>query len=305
MSHAEGIHDHPTLKLGKRPPPRKATLNVAEFFKVAPTHPLVDVAPPISYPMDRNDVAGDCVVAAVDHALQAQAALLGTPRQNWTDAQLLAFYQTQNPGFRSWSDGGGPDDGGMYVQQFLEHLVSVGEILAFGAVDHDSEDMLKAGVYVGLAIVTGEVLDVAQQAQAEWDYVPGSGTWGGHATCSVAYDPDRQGIVTWGSLIQATDAFVEHQVDEAWLLLTTDLVNHPGFRNAFDLPAFAQAIADLTNGKVVVPVDPIPPAPGPDVDPLADFPFKALDHWASRPHVFRSATVARNQYRAWKSRHGL
>jgi hypothetical protein len=259
-------------------------------------------------------VTHNCVVAGLDHALQTISAALGGSRKNWTDAQLLAFYQTQNPGFSGWGDAGGPDDGGMVVQDFLNHLVHTGEILAFGSVDHSNEEALKGAIYVGLALVTGETLQVAQQSQKTWDYVAGSGTWGGHCTCSVGFkgSPDEEGLVTWGAVVDATENFISHQVEEAWFILTTDMVNHPGFRDSFDLVGFAAAVAELTNGKVVVPVDPpapVPPGPGPTPDPppdpLADFPFAALDHWAGHPHVWRPSRVAADQYRAWKTRHGL
>lgn len=303
MTDATGIHAHPTKKLGRRPPKRAATLNVGDYLTLPP-HPIVDPAPDLLWPMDHNDVAGDCVDAGVDHALQSITSQLGVDRRNWDNATLLRNYQTQNPGFRQWSDGGGPDDGGMDIQTFLEYLVSQGEILAFGAVDHTSEDAMKAAVYVGLALVTGEMLDVAQQDQKVWDYDPNSGPWGGHCTVSVAFDQDRQGVVTWGELVEVTDRFVSRQVEEAWFILTTDHVNHAGFRDHFDLAGFSAAVAELTNGKVVVPVDPpAPPVPG--GDPLADFPFNALDGWANHPHVWHPATVAAKQYRAWKTRHEL
>lgn len=245
-------------------------------------------------------IAHNCVVAAGDHALQAIYSLLGEHRDNWTDGQLLAFYRTQNPDFRSWADGGSSADGGMDVQTFLEHLVEVGEILAFGAVDL-TEEALKAAVYVGLGVITGEQLDVAQQNQAVWDFVAGSPTWGGHATTSVAYDPDTQGVVTWGELVKVTDRFVTEQMQEAWFVLTAAHLRHPGFRDSFDLAGFSAAVAELTNGKVVVPVDP-PPAPAPG-DPLADFPFASVDDWARHPHVFRRARLAAGQYKAWRARH--
>lgn len=297
---ATGIHNHPTLKLGRRPPKRHATLDVAEFLTL-PARPIAEAAPPTSWPMDFNDVAGDCVVAGLDHALQAIAVQLGVGRTNWTSQELLALYQSQNPSFRSWSDGGSSRDNGMEIQSFLEHLVVRGEILAFGSVAL-TEEAMKSAIWVGLALVTGEMLDAAQQSQSIWDYRSGSPAWGGHCTCSVGFDPGNQGLVTWGKLVEATDSFVTHQVEEAWFILTTEMVNHAGFRNHFDLPGFAAAVAELTDGKVIVPVD--PPAPdGPSVDPLDDFPFEAVDNWAARPHVFRSATAASKQYRAWRGRH--
>lgn len=309
MTDAVGVHAHPTRKLGKRPPKRAATIDVAPYLQL-PARPIDDPPPTATFSMDFNDVAGDCVVAAVDHALQTQSVLLDTHRPNWTANQILAYYQTQNPDFRGWGDGGTNRDGGMDIQTFLEHLVHVGDILAFGRINL-TEDSLKAAIWVGLAVVTGETLNVAQQAQSTWDYVPSSPIWGGHATVSVAFDPDHQGLVTWGELVEATDMFISHQVEEAWFLLTADLVNHPGFRDSFDLPGFAAAVADLTGGKVIVPVDPIPPAPTPGpgpTDPLADYPLATVNAWLNRSsHLFHTHAerLAATQLRAWQTRHGI
>jgi hypothetical protein len=285
--------------------------------------------------MDHNDTVGDCVVAGPDHALQTIYAALGAQRSNWDDATLLRYYQTQNPGFRSWADANTANDQGMDIQTFLEFLVREGQIVAFGRLDHTREEVLKAATWVGLAIVTGEDLQAAQQDQAVWDYVPGSGGWGGHCTTTVAYsaNPDQEAIVSWGEVVQTTEAFISHQISEAWFLLTKPHLDHPGFRDGFDVAGFAQAVSDLTDGKVVVPVPPVPappspPAPTPPVppappqppappapapeppappdpapDPLADFPFHLLDRWVKRPFGWALTEDAARAYRTWRAKH--
>jgi hypothetical protein len=317
MAEAKGIHTHATKKLGRRPALDRAAVDAGAFLRVQqlPDHPLVDPIPLLTYPMDRNDEAGDCVVAGLDHALQTIYAALGVPRQNWTDAQLLAYYQTQNPGFRSWADGGGPDDGGMVIQTFLEHLIHAGQISAFGKLDPANEELMKAATWVGLAIVTGEDLRKAQQKQSTWDYVAGSPEWGGHCTTTVGYSnsPDTQACVSWGEVVPMTESFVEHQVDEAWFVLTPAHIQNPVFRNNFDLQGFANAVAQLTGGKIIVPVPPpVPPVkpPAPPVPPvlpevLADFPFGALDTWAKKPTSTKQAPPAARKYLDWKHAHGL
>ncbi|MGZ6801280.1 MAG: hypothetical protein ACXVGR_15890, partial [Mycobacteriaceae bacterium] len=175
---------------------------------------------------------------------------------------------TQNPGMKSWADAGTNADRGMIIQTFLEHLVATGDILAFGKVDHTNPDEMRAAVYLGLAIVTGETLETAQQSQQVWDYKR-SGNWGGHCTCTVGY-PDEmwQTCVSWGAEVNMTEAFISHQLDEAWFVLTQEHVDHPGFRAGFDLAGFAAAVSELTNGKVVVPVPaPQPPTPAPTPAP--------------------------------------
>lgn len=269
-----GIHAHPTKKLGKLAPiPGRAAVPFGRFVSAAPAHPIADPAPDLVYPMDRNDVAGDCVVAGLDHTLQTIAAALGVQRKNWSDAELLAYYRTQNPGMKTWADAGSSNDRGMIIQTFLEYLVAQGVILAFGKIDHTNPDEMRAATYLGLAIVTGETLETAQQTQAVWDYKK-SGDWGGHCTCTVGYPgATRQTCVSWGAEVDMTEAFIAHQLDEAWFVLTQAHVDHPGFRAGFDLAGFSAAVAELTGGKVVVPVpapvpDPVPtPTPSPIVVP--------------------------------------
>lgn len=285
-------------------------VRLADYLTAIPDHPINDPAPlsPAGWPMDRNDQAGVCAVAAADHAIQAQTVQLGVPRRNWDDATILRYYQTQNPRFRSWMDSGGPYDNGMVLQELLDVLVSDGTILAYGAVDLTIEDEFKAAVWLGLGVITGEMLTSAQQTQLVWDYVPGDDEWGGHATATVGYQgwPDESTVITWGQPVSVTEDFRRRQIEEAWFVLTPDLVNHAGFRNHFDLSGFADAVLAVTDGKVVVPVDPpVPVDPGPVPALLDDFPFAAVNDWARRPHIWRKATLASRQYLAWLERHRL
>lgn len=320
MTEALGIHAHPVKKLGKRPKVDRATVATEDFFLLdqLPPHPVVNPAPLLSYPMDRNDIAGVCVVAGTNHALQVIHTALQVPRALWTDAQLLAYYQTQNPDFRSWADSGTNADQGMVIQLFLEDLVRVGEIVAFGAVDPHNEELMKAATYVGLAIITGEDLRVAQQSQQTWDYVARSPDWGGHCTTTVGYaaDPDRQSCVSWGELVPMTEPFIEHQMSEAWLILTRAHINNPEFRNAFNLPAFAAAIAELTNGKVIVPTPPVPtpipppptptpPPPLPATDPMVDFPAAPVRGWLRTKGHSKIEKTAMQAMTQWMDEHDL
>lgn len=308
---AVGIHTHPTRKLGARPPiPGRAKLAFGDFLKVMPAHPLVDTEPHLTWPMDHNDNTGICVPAAADHTLQAICALLGVPRPNWTDGELLAYYQTQNPKFKTWADSGGPNDQGMVIQLFLEYLVKKGVILGFAGIDPTKADEVQAAVYLGLAIITGESLTVAQQSQQTWDYVPGSPDWGGHCTTWVGYGAGLDRCVTWGEVVPMTAAFVDRQVSEAYFVVTQPHVDHPGFRDHFDLPAFAAAYTAMTHrpfpvvAPIPTPPTPPPPPPGPTPDP-GDASFQqalasvvGLPAWVAKQAAHHQMSVP--QYVAWR-----
>lgn len=272
---ATGVHDHPTRKLGARPEDTsRVKLPFAEFLRVAPTHPLVDEIPVLDYPMDRNDEAGDCVVAGGDHALQLILTQLTGSYTNWTDDQLLHAYQTQNPDFHSWADAETDADGGMVIAEFLSWMVKQGLILGYAKVDPQNDDEVRAAIYLGLAVVTGEDLQKAQQTGTTWDYVPGSPDWGGHCTVWGGYSTNDQ-LVSWGSGgYRMTGAFIAHRVTEAYFVLTTAHVEHPGFRDGFDLPKFGAAYTAITGRPFPYPVTPSPTPPTPPTpDPgAASFP---------------------------------
>lgn len=310
--------------LGKRPPVNRPTIRMAEFFRPEklPDHPEVNHAPRLIWPMDRNDQAGVCVVAGLDHTLQVIAHHLGLRRENWSDNQILELYRTQNPDFHDWSQGNTDADQGMVIQTFLEEMVRRGEIVAFGRVDHDDPDIMRAATYIGLSIVTGAMLQEAQQDQEVWDYVKGSPSWGGHCTNTVGYasaSPGQQEVITWGECVLVTDEFVSRQMDEAWMVVTQSMINHPDFRNAFDLRGFARTVRDLTDGKIdipvpdpvpnnpIVPITPTPPPPVPSDPALDDFPFRQLDAWVNHPtrRDSKREREAREAYTAWKAKHNL
>lgn len=304
MSDAVGIHAHPTRKLGRRPEDKtRLKVQFADFVKAIPAHPLTDPIPQLTYPMDHNDQAGDCVVAGVDHALQIIAKLLVGADANWSDSFLLTAYQSQNPGFKSWADAGGPNDGGMVVAEFLDWCIKQKLILAYAQIDTTNLDEIRAAIDIGLAIVTGEDLKAAQQSGLGWDYVAGSPDWGGHCTAWAGYEAHDE-LVSWGSgAYSMTDAFIAHQVDEAYFILTQAHIDHPGFRNSYDLAGFASAVSAITNGKVIVPV---PPAPSPTPTPTPPAPgsgatFRVSDVVAT--HIAASAARAKLTGDAWVDHH--
>lgn len=316
---AVGIHDHPYKKLGALPEDTsRAKVAIAEFFSAnaVPTPPLTDQQPDFVYPMDHNDEAGDCVVAAGDHLSETIIKLLTGSYVNWDDDFLLRAYQQQNPGFKTWADAGGPNDNGMIIAAFLDWGIKEGLWLAYGKIDVANPTEMKSAIDIGLAIITGETLQVAQQEGKVWSYVKGSAVWGGHCTDWAGYNPNPQ-TVTWGESDYTMDeSFVTNQVSEAYFVLFQAHVDHPTFRDNFDLAGFAAAVKSITNGKVIVPVtpSPTPPAPTPPspnpfpVDPDADQDdltlAAAMKVYNSHPHIGPNETMKKANV-AWLAAKGL
>ena len=267
---AENIHVNPGFAKGLRPADHsRAHLKFCDFLTALPTAPLVDIAPNLSYPMDGNDVAGDCVVAGWDHFRQVVTQLLTGTGLNFTQDEIWAFYKTQNPNFDPTSTStlygpGSSADNGMNIQAFLEYLQQNKYILGFARIDFKNPQELQAAIYIGLAIMTGVVLDQVQMSQfnsGTWDYDSTSLVDGGHCIPLVGYPNNGATCVTWAQLINLTEPFIVNQMDEAWFVLTQYHLDHPNFRDNFDVEGFAKAVSEITGGQLSVPTpDPVKPS---------------------------------------------
>lgn len=265
--------DNSSRPLGRRPHDpvkvRERSLHLKDFLTgQLPPYPIADVSSvPGPWPMDGNDRYGDCVVAMVDHGLQIINQSLGVQYTNWSTAKIVDYYRSQNPDFDPSGGPNGPGsdaDGGMIVQDFLSYLAKEGTLLGFASFDPTNEAEVKAATWLFLSPFTGVDLQVAQQTQATWDYVPGSPEWGGHAIPLLGYRgvPDDFTCVTWGDEGDMTARFVRLLMSEAWVPVTRELVDHPDFRAGFDLVKFAEAYTEITGRPF--PIEPPPPPPPPE-----------------------------------------
>ena len=266
---AENIHTVPRFAKGKLAPINRKSVPFGKFVMKLPVAPIVDLAPNYIYPMDGNDLVGDCVVAGWDHFRQVVTGLLCGEQKNFTQDEIWNFYKTQNPKFdpngtESTNGPGSSSDCGMNVQFFLEYLQSQKLILGFARINPANEAEMKSAIDLGLGIITGVVLTEVQMAQYEngyWENIPGSPIDGGHCIPLVGYtgNPDDFTCVTWGKLVNCTENFISKQMDEAWFVLMQEHVDHPNFRNHFDLQGFSDAVCAITEGKIVIPVPKVEP----------------------------------------------
>lgn len=262
----DNIHTTPGRAKGKLPPTNRKSVSFGDFLTVLPTVPLVDIAPTFIYPMDLNDSIGCCVVAGFDHFRQVVTGLLCGKQANFTQDEIINFYKTQNPHFdlhgsASTNGPGSSSDNGMNIQLFLEYLVSQKKILGFAKIDHTNEEQMKAAIYMGLGIIIGVIVTEPQMNEQFynklWDWVPDAKQDGGHCVTLAGYinQPDKSTCITWGTLIDCTQSFISHQADEAWFVLMQEHVDHPSFRNHFDLAGFSEAVKNITEGKVIIPYE--------------------------------------------------
>lgn len=257
-------------KTGKRPPlPDRPKLWLGDYLRTIdiPDHPAVEPAPKLSWPMYLNADFGTCVPAGWGHNKEAVHMQLGVPFEPYTDAEIEAFYRTQNPQFDPATDA---DDNGMNIQVFLEYLRKRGDILAFAAVDHRNVEEMRAAMYLFLSVMFGVVLTQANMDQFSaghaWDYVAGSENVGGHCVNGIGYDQFFI-PVTWAKAWGMTPQFIAHQLDEAWVPILPAHFLNPTFREGVDGEKLAKDF-ELITGEPITP-QPVPTPTPPPTPPLS------------------------------------
>jgi hypothetical protein len=268
---------HPSRKLGLRPnDPAKPRLQLARMVRAVPEHPIAaDLMDGVGLGLDMNDEFGTCVPTGFDNFRRMVTQALTGAATVASIQDITTWYRTQNPGFNPtlrWDDPRQQDDG-MVIQDFLAWLTRQGLILGFAAVDVRDDEMLKAANYLAMGPINGLDLDQVQVGgqfdAGTWDYDPTAPNAGGHCVPTGAYSGDdraEEDCATWAARIHMTADFLDRQRSEAWAVLLPEHVQHPGFREHFDLAAFAAAYTAITGRAFPVKVDPdvpVPPAPQP------------------------------------------
>ena len=237
-------------RFGKHPPKADyRTLRFKDYLAgdIAPPPPAFNVLdqvyrklntqdPTKLFPMDGNDRLGDCTIAAVAHAITTYRGLLGSTRVMRQPAvEKLYMHLT-----------GGVDSGLNefdVLNYWRQHSVDGDKILAYVKVDPKNHThvqqaiQLFGGVYLGFQVQQNCV----QEFDAHQPWTPGPLTNDGHAVFAVAYDAGGLTVLTWGNTQQATWAWWDECVDEAYAILPPEAKN-AGFAPGFNI---AQLESDL------------------------------------------------------------
>lgn len=281
--------------LGRRPPKNAVHIKLADILSdeakagsLPPIDSAVDYLAAIhDWQMLGNDVAGDC--EAVDSANDRHVitTVLTPSPYYWTQAQVWAYYMSQNPDF---VPGNGPhgygsdDDGGMDMQTSLEYSHSHGgpdgvKVVFFAKVDHTNLAEVKAAIdlfgvlRVGIQVQNANQDDFANGVA--WDYHPGDPIEGGHAVAAGGFDASgRVKFITWAQETEFTNAFWDNLVEECWVAVWPEMMGTASFKAGINGSKLEAAYAAVTNGKQIVIPDPTPaptpeptPAPVPVPDP--------------------------------------
>lgn len=238
------------MKLGKLPHvPDHRDLQFAAYRTTAPLPAL-----PAAYGHEKlvaswgllgNDSYGDCVWAGGAHETMMWCAEAGV-HTAFSDKSVLSDYSAAT-GFKA-SDPS--TDNGTNVRDALNYRRSTGlldangkrhKIGAYVALEPSNWHAIKEALYIFGAVAIGIEFPGSAMDQFNagkpWSVVRGAKTDGGHYVPVVAFRGGELECVTWGKTQRMTKAFFEKYCDEAWALLSTEMLKGGKSPEGFDLAA--------------------------------------------------------------------
>jgi hypothetical protein len=129
------------------------------------------------------------------------------------------------------------------LNYWRKHTVDGDKILAFASIDPKNHTHVEqaihlfGGVYLGFQVQQNCI----QEFEARQPWAPGPLTNDGHAVFAVGYDAHGVTVLTWGNTQQATWAWWDECVDEAYAILPPE-AHDAKFAPGFDI---AQLQSDL------------------------------------------------------------
>lgn len=234
----------PSYRFGKHPPKQDyRTLLFRNYLKAGIAAPPASVNtltrvytdlktndPTKLFPMDGNDTLGDCTIAALAHAITTYRGLVGTKKVIMAKPSVVKLYMHLTGGV----------DSGLNELDVLNYwrgnAVDGDKILAYVKIDPKDHThvqqaiQLFGGVYLGFQVQQNCI----QEFDAHQPWTPGPLTTDGHAVFAVGYDQSGVTVLTWGNTQQATWAWWDECVDEAYALLPPEAAK-PNFAPGFDI----------------------------------------------------------------------
>lgn len=250
------IHDPNQVKLGKKDPGVVKhwfhdIIDVERILATKIHKQHVDPASPgwslvdgtqDKFQMFLNDKEGDCTCACIGNLTIAQSD--GKTVITDDDVQKAYVAVTGSEG-AAYDPATGANDNGCVEIDVLDYWtknkVGAADSISAHAGVQITQDQLQAAAQVFGGLYIGQQLATEQQSQQVWDYVEGSqpGSWGGHATPIVGFNVTDQGYwetVTWGATKYMTWSYVQHQIDEAHIIISpawlADNANNPAVNQA-------------------------------------------------------------------------
>jgi hypothetical protein len=229
--------DYRTLRfkryvLSNLPDPPDSVDKLATVFKKLKTSD-----PGKLFPMDGNDVLGDCTIAAVAHAITVYRGLIAV-KKIWAERKVIKLYRHLTGG----------NDTGLneldVLNYWQSHTVGGDKIFAYVSIDVKNHKhvqqaiQLFGGVYLGFQVQENCIGDFNDKTP----WTPGQLTNEGHAVFATGYDRNYINVLTWGNTQKGTWDWWDECVDEAYAILPPE-AKKVDFDPGFD---FKQLKADLS-----------------------------------------------------------
>jgi hypothetical protein len=239
------------FKTGKREfKEDKRDLKFKDYATVLPTPPVTfghqNIVP--SYGMLGNDQYGDCVIAGSMHETMLWT-MEGSTEALFTDSGAISQYNSIC----------GAGDQGCDVRTVLGYRQKTGltdsgskkhKIGAYVALDQTNINEIQEAIYIFNAIGIGIQFPDYAMTQFDngkpWEIQSGGTIEGGHYVPILGYDGAYFYCITWGQIQKMSYAFFKKYCDEAWCILSTEMLNNNGLTpegfNNTQLNADLQAI---------------------------------------------------------------
>jgi hypothetical protein len=246
-------------KLGKKPYVKDRRDLLYKNYRETATLPPIpatfghyNMIDPSTWGMLGNDTVGDCVVAGGAHETimwtkEGSIQTAFTPANVLSDYSAITGYNPNNP---NSDQGTEPRVSYLYRQKtgLIDAKGNRHQIGAFVALDYTNLQEVLEAMYLFSAVGVGLNFPDSAMRQFEqgqvWDVVQGSHVEGGHYVPVFGFDGTYLYCVTWGQVQKMTVKFFQTYCEEAWAILSQEMLNGKGLSpEGFNL---AQLQADLT-----------------------------------------------------------
>jgi hypothetical protein len=218
----------------------------------SPTSSIGATGSSAAWPMDGNDVVGDCTFAALAHLWQAQSIAAGASPIVLASDVILAGYSA----LTGYDPATGANDNGAQCQDVLEYGRTTGlggfKLNAWARVSQgEPEHVRQAIYYFGGAYIGMQVTVEAERLFAlgqPWDSDWLSPVLGLHCVPIIGYDSDWLYCITWGQVQPMSWRFFARRCDEAYAVVDSEFLTGRGVTPAgFDLATLIADLNQLTN----------------------------------------------------------
>jgi len=232
-----------------------------------------------------NNRFGTCVAAAWANQRRLVSSRLGNKEVYPTEAQAIALYKAQNPGFDpsapKGADGKYPFDNGMSIQKLLDHMSANGgtdddrvkPVFYARIGPKDLQAVRQAIEIFGSVWISFDVLKKSNDGGKTWERtgykrdekyfydVPGAPVLAGHSVIVGGHVPGKMKCANWADLWHIDESYwTGGRVNDVWAVVWPEHIGTRNFMLGVDLEQLYIEYKRLTKSN-----PPFPKAPFSDV----------------------------------------